>query len=278
MKPSPASPETSKPRGGGLNIVLALLLAMQLLLSGAALGWWWMKLSSGTVPAPAGPSSPIAVVPEPAPPLPAMTLASVRAPAAASGSTAGGAQLTGLTNGLDERLKSLPLEGGAPSHLIVLGSGQQVVERIAEIPRHQRWELQFPPGNNVESYARQLEYFHIELGLIGGSDQITYVSGLANPTPVTRTGSAAAESRLYLIWQRGSMQEADEQIVNRAKLPLADRVVAHFCPPDLETQLVQLEDAAARAAGRTRIRKTVFAVRPNDFGGYRLQVLQQQGD
>ena len=74
------------------------------------------------------------------------------------------------------------------------------------------------------------------------------------------------------------MRDADEQLVSKAKQPIADRVVAHFCPPDLETQLAQLEDAEAKAKNRTRIRKTVFGVRANDFGGYRLHVLEQMGD
>jgi hypothetical protein len=221
---------------------------------------------------------PTTVTPDPAPPLPPLTLASAGTSATTAIANSTADRFAGLADALQARLSMLPPEDGAPKSQIVLGSGQQVVEKPPEIPRHERWELQFPPGNNVESYARQLEYFHIELGLIGGSSDITYVTSLADPTPKTRTGPAAAESRLYLVWQRGSMRDVDEQIVNRAKLPLADRVVAHFCSSEMEAQLAQLEEAAAKAANRTRIRKTVFGVKPNDFGGYRLHVLEQTGD
>ena len=237
----------------------------------------WLRGSRGAGQAAGGPAGSTAAVPDPVPALPAMMLAETAPQAAADrGSVAG--KIPALVGSLGERLAGLPIEGGAPASLVVLGSGQQTVEKIAEIPRHERWELQFPPGNSVESYARQLEYFHIELGLIGGSADITYVTNLADPTPKTRTGAASAESRLYLVWQRGSMREADEQLVSKAKLPVADRVVAHFCPPDLETQLAQLEATKAQADKRTRIRKTVFGVRANDFGGFRLHVLEQTGD
>lgn len=278
QKPSTSAVPAAPAKGGGLTIVLALVLVLQLAGVGALLGWWAMKQPSGAAQVATGPPQPAEVTPDPAPPLPALTLASAAAPATVATGDSPAERLAKLAESLQPRLAGLPIDGGAPARLIVLGSGQQTVEKIAEIPRHERWELQFPPGNNVESYARQLEYFHIELGLIGGSDQITYISGLADPTPKSRTGPAAAESRLYLVWQRGSMEEADEQIVSRAKLPLADRVVAHFCSADLEGQLAQLEEAAAKAASRTRIRKTVFGLRPNDFGGYRLQVLEQKGD
>jgi len=282
MTAAPAAPasdaalQSAKPRGGGLNIVLVLLLLLQLAGIGALVAWPWVRQSSAA-PTAAGPTGSTAAVPDAVPALPAMTLAETAPQAAADGGSAAG-RIPALIGSLGDRLDGLPLEGGAPAHLVVLGSGQQTVEKIAEIPRHERWELQFPPGNSVESYARQLEYFHIELGLIGGSDQITYVTNLADPTPKTHTAPAAEESRLYLVWQRGSMQGADEQLVSKAKQPIADRIVAHFCPPDLESQLAQLEDAKAQADKRTRVKKTVFGVRANDFGGFRLHVLEQTGD
>jgi hypothetical protein len=272
-----ATSPAAKPRGGGLNIVLVALLLIQLAAAGGLGGWAILGQSAGgATDAPSGSAPAIAPEPGPLPPVPEVTWSAATPSDATAGSHAP-ERISAVVESLGQQLSALPLDA-APPHLVVLGSGQQTVEKITEIPRHERWELQFPPGNSVESYARQLEYFHIELGLIGGSDQIAYVTNLADPTPKSRTGPAGAENRLYLVWQRGSMQAADEQLISKAKLPIADRIVAHFCPPDLESQLVQLEDAAAKGAGLNRIRKTVFAIRANEFGGYRLHVLEQKGD
>ncbi len=267
---------TAKP-GGGLNILLAVLLLIQLAAASGLSGWAILGQSAGgATDAPSGGAPAIAPQPGPLPPVPDVAWSAATPSDTAAGSQAP-ERIGAAVESLGPQLSALPLDA-APPYLIVLGSGQQTVEKIAEIPRHQRWELQFPPGNSVESYARQLEYFHIELGLIGGSEQITYVTNLADPTPQSRTGPASAENRLYLVWQRGSMQAADEQLVSKAKLPIADRIVAHFCTSDLESQLVQLEDASAKAASLNRIRKTTFAVRANEFGGYRLHVVEQKGD
>jgi hypothetical protein len=271
-----AEPANAKRRGGGLNLILALLLLLQLAGAAGLVALPFLKQAGATPYAGSGPSGATAAVPNPVPALPAMTLAEAAPPAAEGGVSLAG-RIPALVGSLGEKLSGLP-DGGAPPHLVVRGSGQQPEEKVVPIPPHERWELRFPPGNSVESYARQLEYFHIELGLIGGSTDITYITNLADPTPKTRTGRAADEKRLYLVWQRGSLSDADEQLVSKAKLPIADRVVAHFCPAELEAQLAQREEERAQMDMRTRIRKTVFGVRAHEFGGYRLYVLEQTGD
>ena len=220
----------------------------------------------------------IAVRPEPPapPPKPEFVLAAPAADEAASTTADPAERVANAVSSLSKELAALPIQSVAPTAQIVPGSGHASLDAVSDVGRHQRWEVQFPPGNTVESYARQLDYFHIELGLIGGSDQITYLSRLADPTPQQRSGPASEEQRLYLVWHRGSLREADEQLVAKAKLPLAGKLVAHFCPAELEQQLAQLEEVHAKNAGGAKIRKTVFGIRANDFGGYRVSVIDQK--
>jgi hypothetical protein len=58
----------------------------------------------------------------------------------------------------------------------------------------------------------------------------------------------------------------------------AGKIVAHFCPEQLENDLAQLETAHARQSGGKRVRKTTFGIKANDFGGYQFHVLDQKTD
>ena len=104
------------------------------------------------------------------------------------------------------------------------------------------------------------------------------VLNLADPVPTVRKAPASAEKRLYLIWQRGSMREADEQLCSRARVPTGGKIVAHFCPEQIENDLAQIEDAFARTSGGKRVRKTTFGIKANDFGGFQFYVLDQKTD
>ncbi len=59
----------------------------------------------------------------------------------------------------------------------------------AVVPRFERWQLNFT-ADDLASYARQLDHYEIELGLIGGGIQgLDYVSSLASKQPqVTSRG------------------------------------------------------------------------------------------
>ncbi len=180
--------------------------------------------------------------------------------------------------GLPQDLLLASLDGTAPSRLIVSGNLERSVDAISRIPRHERWEIRIGAGNTSDSYTRQLDFFKIELGIIGQANDIVYLSNLSAPNPTAKTQSGAGEQRLYLIWQRGSMREADEEILARAKIPSAGKVIVHFCPEELENELVKLEDDQAKQSGLKRIRKTVFGVRPREPEGFRFFVVEQKAD
>jgi hypothetical protein len=278
---TPQPPPEPKRRGGCLKIVL--LGAMLLVVLGGAAGgaWWWLNQNQAAGPAAAAASSPQAPVPDGPPPAVQFALAPPASPnAAAADSPLAGRieRLAGLVSAYETELASAPVAGVATSDLIVPASGRQTADSAVEVPRHERWEIQFPPGNTIESYTRQLEYFKIEIGLIGGSDQIEYLANIAEPIPSVRKAPASAEKRLYLIWQRGSMREADEQLATRARVSTAGKIVAHFCSEELEKELAQTEDSFAQQKGIKRIRKTIFGMKANDFGGFQLYVIDQKAD
>lgn len=270
--------EVSRPRGGCLKIVLLLFLLLVVLGGAAGGGIWWFTHGSGGTTAAAGAMAPVAA--EPSGPPPALEFASA---SASEGDASQGPDFAKRAERIPALISAYETEllaamGTAPSELIVAASGRQTADSATEVPRHERWEIQFPPGNTMESYTRQLEYFKIEVGLIGGSDQVEYLVNIADPVPTVRKAPVSAEKRLYLIWQRGSMREADEQLCSRARVPTAGKIVAHFCPEQMESDLAQIEDAFARTSGGKRIRKTTFGIKANDFGGFQFYVIDQKTD
>jgi hypothetical protein len=225
-----------------------------------------------------------AVLPEPAGPPPPVSFELAILDGSAPGQPGGSAlegtigRLPELAKQLSPSLHTLPIDPAAPPQLIFPGGGRPSAGDNSVIPRHQRWQFDFPPGATIESYTRQLDYFKIELGIIGGSDQVIYLSSLSEPTPKKRTAPAAAERRLYLTWQRGSMREADALLAARAQVPLGGKLVAHFCPPEVETLLATAEDAFAEKAGHQKIRRTTFGMRPRGSDAFEFYVLEQVPD
>jgi hypothetical protein len=257
-----------------------LFVAAPLLLLALVVLGWSIWLRSGARRRVAEPEGPFpATIAEPMAPPPALDFAlaelddSEPLPAGAIAHE----QIEAAAAKAEKWLAALPTSGGAPPQSIVVPGGQRAATQ-KEIPRHERWEIAFPPGNTSESYTRQLDYFRIELGMVGGGSMITYLTNLSDPAPTTRTAPADEETRLYLVWSRGAMREADEQLAAKAKIATGGKTFVHFCPPQIETELARLEDAEAKMNGRTRVRRTVFGIRPNGFGGYQFYVVEQQGD
>ncbi|HUE74645.1 MAG TPA: hypothetical protein VMP01_27505 [Pirellulaceae bacterium] len=260
-----------------------LLIAPLLLLAGAIAGGLVIWLGSGTSePEVAqGPLPPIAAEPPSPPPGWKGQLAAPESNQAASapGDLEKSLQkLSGLVAAIGPELKNVPRDAAAPTSLLVLPGEARTVDAASRIPRHERWEIQFPPGNTIDSYSRQLDFFKIELGVIGDADKVVYLANLSAPTPTSRSEAAGKDNRLYLIWQRGALREAAEELASRAKVDPRGKVLAHFCPAELETQLAQLEEKHAADKGHAKIRRTTFGIEPSDAGGYRFYVIDQQAD
>ncbi len=236
---------------------------------------------AATIETPAAGSAVAAEPADPPPPHAPKLAAQADQPATAADGSQIETQLgraAALVAELEPALASLSLESAAPAALIVQAGGRQADVARSEVPPHERWEIRFPPGNSIESYTRQLDHFKIELGAIGGEDFIMYLSNLSNPKPKTRPGFASDETRLYLVWQRGEMAEADQQLATRAGVRTANKLLAHFVPAEVETELARLEEAYAKQLGIQKIQKTVFGIRVAGQDSFRFYVIEQKAD
>lgn len=143
------------------------------------------------------------------------------------------------------------------------------------IPPHLRWEIDFGDVDTLDTYARKLDFFGIELGAYGvpGRGQVTYAKNLSRPMPDVRVGTATDEKRLYMSWRRGPLKNADRDLAIKAGMP-AGRMLLQFFSAETEQALMRVEhDFHDRDAAT--IRKTRFGIRPIGKG-YEFFVIDQQ--
>lgn len=137
--------------------------------------------------------------------------------------------------------------------------------------KRRRWEVRFPPGNTIETYGRQLDFFRIEMGVLMPDNKVIYASEFSS-TPTRREGPADQEKRYYLTWEKGGLEQADRELLRKASVE-PGRWILKFIPPELERQLIQLEqDKAGNRA--SSIRTTYFGIRPKGRG-YEFYVMDQ---
>jgi hypothetical protein len=165
----------------------------------------------------------------------------------------------------DGRRPSLGTGGGS-------GGGDGSGTGTGGYPRHKRWEIYFQEGGTLELYAQQLDFFGIELGVVG-SGSVTYVRSLSQNPPQTRTGVADDEKRLYMSWRQGGLKKADTSLLSRAGIDASNKIALQFYPPEVENRLAQLEQGYAGRAP-SQIRRTRFGVRGQP-GAFEFYVIDQ---
>ena len=139
--------------------------------------------------------------------------------------------------------------------------------------RRRRWEVVFDKGNTLLGYARQLDFFGIELAVLMPDGKVEYAAKLSDPKPKRRTGSAKQEKRYYLTWRSGDLQQADIELLARAGIAAKGRLVLKFLPAELESRLLVMEKAQAGDQA-ANVRATRFGIRP-DPAGYKFYVMDQ---
>lgn len=145
------------------------------------------------------------------------------------------------------------------------------------VPPWERWEIRFST-TGLQVYARQLDFFKIELGAIGGgSTEVDYVYNVSKGKPDRRSGKPDEEQRLYMTWKDGKSPIAvfDQQLVQRAGINTQRRVVLQFLPKDVEKQLMVIEATAGKGRDPRAYLKTIFGVREVRSGGYEFFVIDQ---
>ncbi len=142
------------------------------------------------------------------------------------------------------------------------------------VAREQRWSIVYNPGQTPDEYARQLDALGVELAVVSGPDQLTYISNFSSPEPTKRYGSGRSDDRLYFLWQGRGRKASDIALLRKAGIEVGEGVVIQFYPRGVEDQLAQLE---VRYRGRQpgEIRVTRFSVVPKG-DGYGFQVIAQE--
>lgn len=124
------------------------------------------------------------------------------------------------------------------------------------VPR--RWELRFKEGNTLDTYAQQLDYFGIELGVLIPGNKVLYISKLAQMRPETREGPRDAEKRYRFTWTQGSLEQADRLLLARANLDAGNNLIYKFLPPELYAKLQTMEKDYS---GGRKVRATLFGIK-----------------
>ncbi len=138
--------------------------------------------------------------------------------------------------------------------------------------RRRHWEVRFPPGATLDTYARQLDSLGIELGVLKPNNRVITVSNLASDRPTVREGPADQEKRYYLTWRRGGLEQADRALLRKAGVD-PGRWILKFIPPELEQEMVRMERQRAGDEANN-VRTTYYGVRPKGRG-YEFYVIDQ---
>jgi hypothetical protein len=142
------------------------------------------------------------------------------------------------------------------------------------VPAEQRWSIVYNPGQTIEEYARQLDAFGVELAVVSGPNQLTYVSKFSDAVPTKRYGSGQGDERLYFLWQGRGRKASDVALLRKAGIEVGEGVVMQFYPKAVEAQLAQLE-VRYRRRQPAEIRFTRFGVVP-EGGSYNFVVVAQE--
>lgn len=141
------------------------------------------------------------------------------------------------------------------------------------VPREDRWVVRFDEST-VDEYAKQLDFFKLELGALFANGRLVMISNVAAARPTKReVTSGKGEERLYMKWRAGSRQKADMDLFKKAGENVEGATILHFYPKETELNLLQVE-TTYRNRKSTEIRKTYFAVR-KEGNAYRFAVTSQ---
>ncbi len=139
--------------------------------------------------------------------------------------------------------------------------------------REPQREIRFEPSDLAE-YAKWLDYFKIELGVLGQDNKVYYVYNLSQPKPSVRSGDPLQETRLYMNPAESMFAALDRQLATKAGIADKGRIILQFFPPETQAILFGLEQKKAGNRTPQQIRRTVFRVtRQGD--GFEFSVEEQ---
>jgi hypothetical protein len=126
-------------------------------------------------------------------------------------------------------------------------------------PGEPQREIRFEP-TDLNEYARWLDYFKIELGILGQDNKVYYAYNLSQAKPDVRSGDPVDEQRLYMNPALGAFAALDRQLIEKAGIGDKGQIVLQFYPPEAQEILYSLEQKQAEGRKPEQIRRTVFRV------------------
>ena len=141
-----------------------------------------------------------------------------------------------------------------------------------------RWEIIFESGLTEIEYARQLDFFNIQLTTFSDGKWFR-VSGMATTHPTVQVGAVEQKGGCIFFWRDAGRRQVDLSLIRKAKeLTVADdSVVAHFYPREIKSKLLAIETAYAAAHGHPDLHdvaKTKFIVKRTE-NGYDFEIAKQ---
>lgn len=154
------------------------------------------------------------------------------------------------------------------------GKGPGGPGKLDGIPAYERWEIRMS-ATNVDEYAKQLDFFKVELGVAGGGNpNVAYISSVSSANPKVRTGDPKNEHRLRFLHRSGELRGADRQLAERAGVKTEGRIVFQFYDEATYQMLLRLEAEAKGSRRLKDVRLTVFGVK-TVAGRYQFYVVEQ---
>lgn len=140
------------------------------------------------------------------------------------------------------------------------------------IPDYKRWNINYE-SENIEEYARQLDYFKIEIGVVAtqkGNNDIWRVSNVSSGPRVQKTSRANENKTLRFAHVKQRMKKWDQILCKRAGAPLDNTALVQFYPEDTRQYIRQQEANFLAAAGRELkdVKKTMIKVEKGEAGKY----------
>jgi type IV pilus assembly protein PilM len=120
-------------------------------------------------------------------------------------------------------------------------------------------QIRFDPQSSRE-YARWLDFFGIEIGVLGRDNQIYYAYNFSQAKPDVRIGEPKQETRLYMNSASTPLAALDNRLAQKSGIARHGHIVLQFYPPKAQAILFALEQQAAGDRKLDVIRRTVFRV------------------
>jgi hypothetical protein len=149
--------------------------------------------------------------------------------------------------------------------------GDGVVERV---PRWERWKIRFEPESAGE-FARWLDFYKIEVGVLGRDNLVHYGFNFSQATPQRREGEPIKETRGYTSAADGPMPALTEQLARKAGLARFGNIVLLFYPFEVESILWTMENKHSEGRDVNTIRETVFTVK-RDGNNFNFEIIDQK--